>query len=215
MSDEKWKIGVAASWHPHPPPAASLLPPASCLLSFTINHSPFTIYPMIGRPEPNEAAPYYSTYTDLVSSDNVLEAIESQLEETLSFLSSVSEEQSLHRYAPEKWSLRELVNHVNDAERVFLFRALWFARGFPDPLPSFDQDIGVAGSSADQVSWAQHLEEFRSIRLATINFFRNLPTEGWMRSGIASDNPFTVRALAYIIAGHLAHHVAVIRERYF
>jgi hypothetical protein len=169
---------------------------------------------MIGRPEPNEAAPYYSTYTDLVSSDNVLEAIETQMEETLSFLSSVSEKQSLHRYAPEKWSIRELLNHVNDTERVFLFRALWFARGFPDALPSFDQDIGVAGAGADQVSWAQHLEEFRSIRLATINFFRNLPAEGWMRSGIASDNPFTVRALAYIIAGHLAHHLAVIRERY-
>jgi hypothetical protein len=211
MSNEKWKIVFAASRLLLPPGAAS----RRCLLSFTIHHSPFTISPMmIGRPEPNEAAPYYSTYTDLVSSDNVLEAIESQMEETLSFLSSVSEEQSLHRYAPEKWSLRELVNHVNDTERVFLFRALWFARGFPNPLPSFDQDIGVAGAVADQVSWAQHLEEFRSIRLATINFFRNLPAEGWMRSGIASDNPFTVRALAYIIAGHLAHHVAVIRERY-
>lgn len=169
---------------------------------------------MIGRPEPNEAAAYYSTYTDLVSSDNVLDAIETQMEETLSFLTSVSEEQSLHRYAPEKWSMRELLNHVNDTERVFLFRALWFARGFPDPLPSFDQNIGVAGAGADEVSWAQHLEEFRSVRLATISFFRNLPSEGWMRSGIASDNPFTVRALAYIIPGHVAHHMAVIRDRY-
>jgi len=170
---------------------------------------------MIGRPEPNEAASYYSTYTDLVLSDNIVEAIETQLEETLSFLSSVSEEQSLHRYAPEKWSIRELLNHVNDTERVFLFRALWFARGFPDPLPSFDHDIGVAAAGADHVSSPPHLDEFRSIRLATINFFRNLPTDGWMRSGIASDNPFTVRALAYIIAGHVAHHTAVIRDRYF
>ena len=163
---------------------------------------------MLGRPEPNEAAPYYSTYINLVSGDNILEAIETQLEETLSFLASVSEEQSLHRYAPEKWSIRELLSHVNDTERVFLFRALWFARGFQDPLPSFDQNIGVEGAGADKVSWARHLEEFRSIRLATINFFRNLPPEGWMRSGIASDNPFTVRALAYIIAGHVAHHTS-------
>jgi hypothetical protein len=186
----------------------------ACLPSFTIHHSPFTINPMIGRPEPNEAASYYSTYTDLVSSDNVLEAIETQMEETLSFLSSVSEEQSLHRYAPEKWSIRELVNHFNDTERVFLYRALWFARGFSDPLPSFDQDIGVAGAGANQVSWAQHLEEFRTIRLATISFFRNLPSDAWMRSGIASDNSVTVRALAYIIAGHVTHHTAIIRERY-
>lgn len=170
---------------------------------------------MTGRPEPNEfATDYYSTYTDLVPGDNALEAIETQLEETLSFLGNVSEEQSLHRYAPDKWSLRELLNHVNDAERVFLFRALWFARGFPDPLPSFDQEISVAGAGADQVSWARHVEEFRSIRLGTIDFFRNLPAEGWMRSGIASNNPFTVRALAYIIAGHLTHHLNVIRERY-
>lgn len=166
------------------------------------------------RPEPNEAAPYYSTYINLVSGENILEAIETQLDETVSFLTGVSEEQSLHRYLPEKWSIRELLSHVNDTERVFLFRALWFARGFQEPLPSFDQNIGVEGAGADQVSWAQHLEEFRSIRLATLNFFRNLPPEGWSRSGIASDNPFTVRALAYIIAGHVTHHTAVIRERY-
>jgi hypothetical protein len=169
---------------------------------------------MIGRPQPNEAAPYYSNYIDLVPDDNIVGVIETQLEETLAFLAAVSEEHSLHRYAPEKWSMRELLSHVNDTERVFLFRALWFARGFQDPLPSFDQNIGVAGAAADKVSWARHLEEFRSIRLATLNFFRNLPPEGWMRSGVASDNPFTVRALAYIIAGHAAHHTAVIRERY-
>lgn len=169
---------------------------------------------MIGRPEPNEAAPYYSNYIDLVHGDDIVGVIESQLEETLLFLSSVSEQQSLHRYAPEKWSIRELLSHVNDTERVFLFRALWFARGFQDPLPSFDQNIGVAGAEADKVSWAGHLEEFRSIRLATLNFFRNLSPEGWLRRGIASDNPFSVRALAYITAGHVAHHTAVIRARY-
>jgi hypothetical protein len=169
---------------------------------------------MIGRPEPNEAAPYYANYIDLVSSDNITDVIETQLEETLSFLAGVSEEQSLHRYAPNKWSIRELLSHVNDTERVFLFRALWFARGFEDPLPSFDQNIGVEGARADEVSWARHLEEFRLIRLATLAFFRSLPPEGWMRSGIASGNSVTVRALAYIITGHLAHHTAIIRERY-
>ena len=169
---------------------------------------------MIGRPEPNEAAPYYSSYIDLVSDDNVTGVIESQLEKTLSFLAGVSEQQSLYRYAPDKWSIRELLSHVNDTERVFLFRALWFARGFEDPLPSFDQNIGVEGARADETSWARHLEEFRSIRMSTIAFFSNLPTDGWKRSGIASGNSVTVRALAFIIAGHLAHHIAVIRERY-
>lgn len=169
---------------------------------------------MIGRPEPNEAAPYYSNYIDLVHDDDIVGVIESQLEGTRSFLAGISEEQSLHRYAPGKWSMRELLSHVNDTERVFVFRALWFARGFQDPLPSFDQNISVAGAEADNISWARHLEEFRSIRLATLDFFRNVPPEGWMRSGIASDNPFTVRALAYIIAGHVAHHTAIIRERY-
>jgi hypothetical protein len=169
---------------------------------------------MIGRPEPDEAAHYYSTYIDLVPGENIVEAIEAQLDETASFLESVSEEQSLLRYAPEKWSIRELLSHVNDTERVFLFRALWFARGFEDPLPSFDQNIGVKGAEADKVSWARHLEEFRSTRQSTIDFFRNLPPEGWKRSGVASDNPFSVRALAYIIAGHVAHHTGVIRERY-
>ncbi len=169
---------------------------------------------MIGRPEPSEAAPYYSTYINLVPGDNVIEAIDTQLDETVSLLAGVSEEQSLHRYAPEKWSIRELLSHVNDAERVFLYRALWFGRGFQDPLPSFDQNIGVEGSGADQVSWASHLEEFKAIRLGTLAFFRSLPAEAWLRSGVASDSPVTVRALAYIIAGHVAHHSAVIRERY-
>jgi hypothetical protein len=169
---------------------------------------------MIGRPEPNEAAPYYSNYIDLVSGENITDVIENQLVETLSLLADVTEEQSLHRYARDKWSIRELLSHVNDTERVFLFRALWFARGFEDPLPSFDQNIGVAGARADEISWARHLEEFRSIRLATLAFFGNLPPDGWKRSGIASGNSVTVRALAYIIAGHVAHHIAILQERY-
>ncbi|HXB68521.1 MAG TPA: DinB family protein [Candidatus Acidoferrales bacterium] len=87
-------------------------------------------------------------------------------------------------------------------------------RGFTSPLPSYDQNIAAAGAEADRVSWADHVAEFRAVRLATIGFFRNLPAEAWDRSGIASDNPFTVRALAYIIPGHLAHHVKILRERY-
>jgi hypothetical protein len=173
------------------------------------------------RPQANEAASYYHNYIDKVPDHDVVSVLERQLDETIAFLSDISEEQSLYRYGPDKWSMRELLNHVNDGERVFAYRALWFARGFEDPLPSYDQEIGVAGGNADEVDWANHIDEFRAIRLATIAFFRNLPAENleaglpvWNRSGIASGNAFTVRALAYIIAGHLEHHVSILKERY-
>ncbi len=169
---------------------------------------------MKGRPGPNEAAPYYFTYIDRIAADDILPVLENQLREVLPFLRTVSEEKSVYRYAPEKWSIRQVLNHVNDTERSFQFRALWFARGFDTPLPSYDQNIGVAGAGADQVPWARHVEEFQAIRAATLAFFDNLPADAWMHTGIASGNRFTVRALAYIIAGHVAHHAAILRERY-
>jgi len=169
---------------------------------------------MIGRPLEAEAAPYYFTYINQVVGDDITAIIESQLDESLDFFGRISSEASLHRYAPEKWSIREVLNHVNDTERAFAFRALWFARGFGTPLPSYDQNIAAAGAAADGISWPAHIEEFRRVRLSTISLLRNLPPEAWMRSGIASDNPFTVRAMAFIIAGHVAHHVAILRERY-
>jgi DinB superfamily len=107
-----------------------------------------------------------------------------------------------------------VLNHVSDTERAFAFRALWFARGFETPLASYDQHIAASGAGADALSWAAPVEEFRRVRLATISLFRNMPSEAWTRSGIANDNRVTVRALAYIIGGHVAHHVAILRERY-
>lgn len=169
---------------------------------------------MIGLPARDEAAPYYFNYIDRISSSDVIGVLESQLDETTRLFQDISEEKSLHRYAPDKWSMRQVVNHVSDTERVFVFRALWFARGFDSPLPSFDEKVSAAGAGADELSWSSHVEELRSVREATAAFFRNLPAEAWMRRGIASDNPFTVRAIAYIIAGHLAHHLAVLQERY-
>jgi hypothetical protein len=169
---------------------------------------------MIGRPQPNEAASYYSMYIDRVTSDDVVAELATQFDETLAFMSRISEEQSLHRYAPDKWSMRELLGHVNDGERVFMFRAMWFARGFDSPLPSFDQEIGYKAAESDKVSWASHVEEFRAIRASTLAFFRNLPEDAWLRSGVASDASITVRAIAYIVAGHVSHHVNILRERY-
>ena len=169
---------------------------------------------MTGRPSANEAAPYYFNYINRVSSSDIVPALHAQLEEVLPLLLGIAEEQSLFRYAPEKWSIRQMWGHVNDTERVFVSRALWFARGHDSALPSFEQDIAAASAKADEVSWARHVEEFREIRLATISFFRNLPEKAWMSTGAASGNPFTVRACAYIVAGHVAHHTAILREKY-
>jgi uncharacterized damage-inducible protein DinB len=166
------------------------------------------------RPQITEAAEYYFKYIDLVTSDDVVAAIKDQLGQTVGFLENISEEQSLKSYAPGKWTIREVLNHVNDGERLFLSRAFWFARGFQDALPSFDQDVAVQHAHANETSWEKLIEEFKTVRAATISFFDSLPAEAWSRSGVASDNPFTVRALAYIIAGHVAHHVNVLGEKY-
>jgi hypothetical protein len=166
------------------------------------------------RPERNEAASYYFTYIDQVGSGDICDLLDAQRVETVALLRGISDERSLYRYAPDKWTIREVMGHVNDAERLFVFRAFWFARGFDLPLPSFDQDVAVASAASDRRSWTSHIDEFDAVRASTSAFFRNLPDEAWTRRGIASDNPFTVRALAYIAAGHVAHHVRLLRERY-
>ena len=166
------------------------------------------------RPKSDEFASYYSTYVDLVKSDEIVPAMREQMEQTLQFLARISEEQSLHSYAPGKWTIREVLNHMNDGERAFTGRAFWFARGFEDPLPSFDQNVAVEMAKANNTSWKQLVDEFRSLRQSTISLFETLPEEAWSRSGVASDNPVTVRALAYIIAGHVTHHVNVLSEKY-
>jgi hypothetical protein len=165
-------------------------------------------------PDRTEAAEYYFTYIDKVGSGDICEILRAQKPETLELLRGINEEQSLYRYAPEKWSIREVLSHLNDSERVFSFRALWFARGFDSPLPSFDQDVGVSGAAADERSWKSHVEEFAAVRDSTLAFFENLSTDAWTRRGIASGNPFTVRALAYIVAGHVTHHSGVLRAKY-
>lgn len=168
----------------------------------------------ITAPDRTEAAEYYFTYIDQVPGGDICDILRAQIPETVPLLKGISEEQSLHRYAPEKWSIRQVVSHLNDTERLFVFRALWFARGFDSPLPSFDQNIAIATAGADDRPWSSHVDEFRVVRSATVAFFQDLPADAWSRRGIASGNPFTVRALAYISAGHVAHHLRILRERY-
>src|SRR5208282_3045418 len=111
---------------------------------------------MTGRPDNSEAASYYFTYIDQVAGDDPEAVLASQLEESVALFSAISEKGSLYRYAPEKWSIRQVLNHITDTERAFTFRALWFARGFDAPLPSYDQNIAAAGAEADRFSWAAH-----------------------------------------------------------
>jgi len=168
----------------------------------------------MARPDRTEAADYYFTYIDQVPDGDICEILRAQSAGVLNLFELISEDQSLHRYAPDKWSIREVLGHVNDAERLFVFRAFWFARGFDTPLPSFDQNVAVAAASANERSWRSHVEEFHAVRQATLTFFQALPDDAWARRGTASDNPFSVRALAYITAGHAAHHVRILREHY-
>jgi len=165
-------------------------------------------------PDRTEAAEYFFTYIDQVAGTDICRTLEEQHIATVAFLEGISEEQSLTRYAPGKWSRREVLSHVNDTERAFVFRAMCFARGLKDPLPGFDGDTGVAGAHADSRSWRSHVEEYRNVRRATLDLFLGLSPEAWMRRGVAGGNPFTVRALAFITAGHVAHHLKILRERY-
>ena len=165
-------------------------------------------------PARTEAAEYYFRYIDQVPAGNICEILSAQSGETLELLGSISEQHSLSRYAPDKWSIREVVGHVNDTERLFVSRAFWFARGFDTPLPSFDQNVAVAAAGADQRPWESHLKEFHTVRAATLTFFRGLPQAAWDRHGTASGKLFTVRALAYLAAGHVTHHTTILRERY-
>lgn len=169
---------------------------------------------VISAPDRTEFADYYLPYVEKVAGNDVMSVLDEQLGETLSILERIPEERSLYRYAPDKWSIRQIMSHINDTERLFSFRAFWFARGLAEPLPSFDQDDAVALAGADERTWSSHLDEFKSVRAATLTLFENLPPEAWMRRGVASGNPVTVRALAYICAGHLTHHVQVLHERY-
>jgi DinB superfamily len=169
---------------------------------------------VIGPPDRTEAAEYYFRYIDRVRGTDICRVLAEQRDEMSELLEGISEEQSLFRYAPDKWSIREVVAHVNDGERLFVGRAWWFARGFDSPLPSFDQDVAAAHAGADDRKWQDHIEEFLAIRAATVCFFSGLDAAAWKRAGTASDMHMTVRALAYITVGHMSHHTAILRERY-
>lgn len=169
---------------------------------------------MIPRPERTEAASYYFKYIDQVPDGDILNILEAQGREILGLLRSVSSEKSLHRYAEGKWTIRDTVAHLSDCERLFVFRAFWFARGFEAPLPSFEQDTAAAAANANAREWSALIAELEAVRASTLAFFRGLAPDDWTRQGTASNNPFSVRAMAWIAAGHVNHHLILLRERY-
>jgi DinB family protein len=166
------------------------------------------------RPATDEYAPYFERYISLIPDQDVLKAIEKQLPATVAFLRSIPAERAGFRYAPEKWTVREVIGHVIDAERVFAYRALCFARGDSAELPGFDENAYVQNASFDQQALDDLIEEFEHVRESNLFLFRHLETPAWERTGVSNGDRISVRALAYIIAGHVEHHLQVLRERY-
>ena len=169
---------------------------------------------MIERPDSSEYAPFYATYVDQVPDGSILDSLAAQRRSTGRLLATLDEERAEYRYAEGKWSVKQMVGHLADAERVFLFRALAAARGDRTPLPGFDENEYVARAAFDRRPIAELAAELDHARQATLSFFGGLSAEETGRSGVANGTEISVRALAWIIAGHERHHVKVLGERY-
>ena len=166
------------------------------------------------RPQPTEHAPYFSRYIDLVPESDILAALESQMDATAAVLKSVGEERSGYRYADGKWTIKQVIGHVSDAERIFAYRALAIARGEKNPLPGFDEDTYVRQGEFDAWRYTDLVDALLIVRRSNVLMLRNLTPDAWDRRGVANDSPATVRALAYSMLGHERHHLNVLRERY-
>ncbi len=170
--------------------------------------------PAIPRPVEGEYNPYYRSYIEQVNGDDALMTLEVQLSDTPRFIERFPLEKANYRYAENKWTPKEIFLHLLDAERVFAYRALRIARGDETPMPGFDQDQYVPESNAAKRSLESIAEEYIAVRNATLQLLRYLNADQLLRKGVANNSPVSVRALAYIIAGHENHHLGVIRERY-
>ncbi len=166
------------------------------------------------KPAANEYANYYEKYVTLVPEGDVVKTLESQLENTLRFLRGLSPELGDYRYAPDKWSIKEVVGHMIDTERIFAYRALRFGRNDQNALAGFEQEGYIQSANFGARELADIIDEFESVRRANLHLFRNLDDAAWLRTGNASDNDVSVRALAYITAGHELHHLGVIKSKY-
>jgi DinB family protein len=168
----------------------------------------------MNKPDSTEYAPYFEKYISLVPEGEIVVTLGKQIESTLSLIRSLSASQGDLRYAPGKWSVKEVIGHLIDAERIFAYRALRFARNDATPLPGFDENSFVDNAGFDSRSLADLAEEFEYTRKSNVYLFKSLDGDSYLRLGSANDNKISVRAIAYSIAGHELHHVGILRSRY-
>jgi uncharacterized damage-inducible protein DinB len=166
------------------------------------------------RPDSSEYGSYFGNYIGNVPEDDVVAALASQRDETRKFLAAIPEERASYRYAAGKWSIREVVGHFTDAERVFAYRAMAIARGERQSLPGFDENLYVETAGFDSRTLRELADACLAVRNASLMLYGQLSAQAWDRSGLANNNPVSVRALAYITVGHERHHLRILRERY-
>ena len=166
------------------------------------------------RPQPSEYAPYYDRYISLIQGNDILATLDDQRRQMVLLLSGRTEADGDIRYAPDKWSLKEVLGHLNDTERIMSYRALRIARGDATPIEGFEQDDYIRNGPFARRPLADLIEDYIAVRRATVSLFRNLDEPAWTRRGVANQNEITVRALAYTIAGHELHHRRILEEKY-
>ncbi|GIP51798.1 MULTISPECIES: DinB family protein [Paenibacillus] len=169
---------------------------------------------MLEKPQAGEYAVHFEPYIQKVPEDNLPSLLEKQVDEVIQRLGQITEEQGSYRYAEGKWSLKEVLGHISDTERIMSYRLLRIARGDTTPLPGFEENLFVSHAHADRQTVNALLQDFAAVRIATLSLIRQLDDEAWARIGTFSDHPGSARALAYIIAGHSIHHFDIIEERY-
>ena len=169
----------------------------------------------ITKPQAEEYAPYYDRYISLVNGGDIVDTLQKQIRETTALLCSRSEQDGEIRYAPGKWSAKEILGHLIDSEQILAYRALRIARNDKTPIEGFEQDDYVRNGPFANCRFADLTAQFGDVRKTTVALFRNLDEEAWDRRGVANQNEVSVRALAYIIAGHELHHRAILQQKYF
>lgn len=169
---------------------------------------------MLQRPAENEYPKYYQPYVNLVSECDLVQLLKENLKEIILLVEGISEEESMHRYAPGKWSVKEVLGHITDTERIMSYRLLRVSRGDQTPLAGFNESDYVEAAQTNNLPLKAILEDFKAARNATITLIQNTPVKAWNNQGNANGMPITTRAIAYIIAGHEIHHRKIIEERY-
>jgi hypothetical protein len=166
------------------------------------------------RPAPEEFGAHFGKYIEIVPDGSIVDILAGYLKSTAEFLSDIPQAKGEYRYEPGKWSLKQVIGHISDTERVMSYRLLRIARGDSTPLPGFDQDAYVSNVDFDAYSLSDLIEDYISVRRATLTLVRGLADDAWSRMGTASSAPMSARALAYVIAGHELHHLRILKEKY-